>query len=474
MHPIDPAEHEHPDRSGRATFRTTIDDAIRRGGAASEHDASSPVLGDRSSPGGRGVASSDPGDGRSPEPIRTPRAELRRVDAVNEALGDASRRLAEAATAAGIEAALDRLSGTEPYEVAAFLGTIDRWKLPEAGPDAASLPATADGRPAVWQPRSGVPASLAPFEAVPDADHDSWALLPVRSGPSTYGHLVLATDRPAAFGDLELAILKRFGGTLGRAIDAAADRRLLRSDAVVELTIECSEDALAAIARATDCRLALDGLVAPGVEDRNGNGNGAEGDEREVLAYVHTEGTAAGRVADAAGGVDGVGTPRPIDDGRLELPLTGASAVVPLSEAGTNLRTVEVDPPTPAAVEAVVEVAPGTDLRALFDRIRAYASDAQLAAKRDRSRPTRTDADAAGPGTGLGSLGGDALTDRQREAVEAAYRSGYFEWPRDRTGEEIAERIGISPPTFHNHLRTAERTLLSTLFDGAPRPTDGG
>jgi len=146
---------------------------------------------------------------------------------------------------------------------------------------------------------------------------------------------------------------------------------------------------------------------------------------------------------------------------------------VPLSEAGTNLRTVEVDPPTPAAVEVVVEVAPGTDLQALFDRVRAYAPDARLAAKRDRNRTARTDAGAAGSVTGPGSLDADALTERQSTVLETAYRSGYFEWPRDRTGEALAEAIGISPPTFHQHLRNAERAVLSALFDGTADPSSG-
>jgi predicted DNA binding protein len=56
------------------------------------------------------------------------------------------------------------------------------------------------------------------------------------------------------------------------------------------------------------------------------------------------------------------------------------------------------------------------------------------------------------------------LTDRQREVVEIAYHSGFFEWPRDSTGEEIAETLGVSPPTVHKHLRAAERKLLAAIL----------
>lgn len=57
------------------------------------------------------------------------------------------------------------------------------------------------------------------------------------------------------------------------------------------------------------------------------------------------------------------------------------------------------------------------------------------------------------------------LTTRQREVVETAYHSGYFETPRAETGSEVAETLGISQPTFSDHLRAAERRLLGTLFD---------
>jgi predicted DNA binding protein len=60
------------------------------------------------------------------------------------------------------------------------------------------------------------------------------------------------------------------------------------------------------------------------------------------------------------------------------------------------------------------------------------------------------------------------LTDRQRAAIEAAYHAGFFEWPRDASGEELAASFGISPSTFHQHLRTAERKVLDALLSDAP------
>lgn len=52
------------------------------------------------------------------------------------------------------------------------------------------------------------------------------------------------------------------------------------------------------------------------------------------------------------------------------------------------------------------------------------------------------------------------LSERQSEVIEAALEAGYYEWPRERDAQTIAEDLGITHPTFLEHLRKAERTLL--------------
>lgn len=62
------------------------------------------------------------------------------------------------------------------------------------------------------------------------------------------------------------------------------------------------------------------------------------------------------------------------------------------------------------------------------------------------------------------------LTPRQHEALLLAYVNGFYDWPREITGEELAAEMDVSPATFHEHLRSAERKLLSLLFSDG----DGG
>ncbi|WP_438267412.1 helix-turn-helix domain-containing protein [Haladaptatus halobius] len=51
--------------------------------------------------------------------------------------------------------------------------------------------------------------------------------------------------------------------------------------------------------------------------------------------------------------------------------------------------------------------------------------------------------------------------------MTAAYNAGFFEWPRESTGEEVADSLGVLAPTFHQHLRASERKLLAVFFGEA-------
>lgn len=57
------------------------------------------------------------------------------------------------------------------------------------------------------------------------------------------------------------------------------------------------------------------------------------------------------------------------------------------------------------------------------------------------------------------------LTGRQREVLRTAFDAGYYEWPRECSGKEVAKELGISSSTFSEHIHAAERKLLTALFD---------
>lgn len=59
-----------------------------------------------------------------------------------------------------------------------------------------------------------------------------------------------------------------------------------------------------------------------------------------------------------------------------------------------------------------------------------------------------------------------SLTDRQREAVEAAVAVGYYDVPRTGSQDDVARRLDCSPSTAAEHLQKAEATVIRSLFGG--------
>ncbi|QCW04922.1 hypothetical protein FGF80_02960 [Natrinema pallidum] len=48
--------------------------------------------------------------------------------------------------------------------------------------------------------------------------------------------------------------------------------------------------------------------------------------------------------------------------------------------------------------------------------------------------------------------------------LETAYSAGFFDCPREQSGEDVAETVRISPATFSKHLRTAQRKVAEPLL----------
>lgn len=147
-----------------------------------------------------------------------------------------------------------------------------------------------------------------------------------------------------------------------------------------------------------------------------------------------------------------------IDGDLYEFVVSGSCIATTLADAGAVARTVTADD---GAGRVVADVPPHVDVRSVVQTVRDSHTRTELVAQRsgDRGVPVRSP-------VGVQVALGDRLTDRQREALRTAHRSGYFDWPREGTAEECAERMGVSQPTFSQHLRAAEAKVFETFFDG--------
>jgi predicted DNA binding protein len=98
-------------------------------------------------------------------------------------------------------------------------------------------------------------------------------------------------------------------------------------------------------------------------------------------------------------------------------------------------------------------------VREFTETVEERFPSASLVARRERDRAVQT-------APGLRAALGEHLTERNLEVVERAYHSGFFEWPRENSGQEVADALDISQPTFNRHVRAAERALFEVLFEG--------
>jgi len=58
------------------------------------------------------------------------------------------------------------------------------------------------------------------------------------------------------------------------------------------------------------------------------------------------------------------------------------------------------------------------------------------------------------------------LTEKQREVMVAAYRHGYYDLPKGINSVRLSERLFLSKPTMLEHLRKAERRILTEIMAG--------
>ena len=130
-----------------------------------------------------------------------------------------------------------------------------------------------------------------------------------------------------------------------------------------------------------------------------------------------------------------------------------------ISKHGGRLLDAES---TASGTTVRIDIPEAVPHRPVLDSLTSRYEDIDLVAKRQTHRRSVPDAVQIE----------DLLTDRQCEILNAAFHGGYYETPRQVTGQEIAESLGISGPAVSNHLQAAHRTLLGTVFDSTPKTSD--
>lgn len=331
-------------------------------------------------------------------------------------------------------------SGIEPSDVDRLVP--DDWQT-----EAAIEPPAADESKVVSERGVDVPIDRDDGSDETGAGRGAIARVSLWYGDTVYGTLTVVTDRADAFDHEERRWLETIGQQIGYAIAAVRRRNLLLSDRVVELELACRDDDSFFVdaSNRLDCRFELDSIVPVS--------------ESTQLYYLRLEGASPADVFDLAADDPGIDDHRLVETDeegwRIEFVVRGSSPALTLTEYGVTVLEAVTDG---GVTTLTAECAADADLRTIVSGLRSAFPDSELVGKREAERTVQTAREFR---EGLE----DRLTDRQEAALRAAYFGGYYDWPRESTAEEIADAMGISSPTLHNHLRKGQHELLRTFFD---------
>ena len=393
------------------------------------------------------------------------------VDRINGLIENTVEVLVQAGTREELEAGVvEQLVATDPYAFA-WIGQPDlAADRLEATVWDGDVPALADAVADLSLDRSAArdaadPAALALddetihivgdlAEAPDDSVHatareaglGSMIAVPLTYKDASYGVLCVYAPAPDAFADREQVVLDALGRAVANAVNAIESGRILSTDRVVELEFTVRDDDLLfnRLSAQTDATYELTGSV----HESDGS----------VRLYVAASGADAEEIESVLDGDDGVAAANVIADHDGDVlfeAVVDDSLVELLADHGAVTRSVAAEG---GLVRYTIELPYEAEAREVFELVSDRYRGTDLVGYHEHERPVRTRQEFREAVT-------DRFTDRQETAIRTAYLGGFFEWPRDVDGDDLAGSMDISRPTYHQHLRAAQRKVFDELFD---------
>jgi len=399
------------------------------------------------------------------------RRELATLDHLYETVQDIAHLVIGSSTQADIEQVVcDRFDAAEAY-TAAWVGRLDHTgptiRPSTAGGDDDGQPVGCAAHPIPVDPEaltiSGPIAAAIETGEVQlihtcptDPIYRQWSqstpirhrpgiVVPIRYETHVYGIVVIYTDRDG-FEPREQETLGRLGRIVGHAINSIERKRALTADRATEVVVRSAALAEPFVAAADDetMTISIDRVVTL----RGG---------RSLLYYTVT-GIAPEQFSAIIERLSG-GEVRLLEQlgtrSRLELSTEANTIHSVVASHGGWLTEAAL---REGCFEITIRIPLGTAVRSVLTAARTVYPDLRLVSQTTVTPSTRTPTDVFGTFA-------EELTDRQREALEVGYYAGFFEWPRETSGDELAELMGVTPATVHHHLRHGQQKLLSAFFD---------
>jgi predicted DNA binding protein/GAF domain-containing protein/PAS domain-containing protein len=275
---------------------------------------------------------------------------------------------------------------------------------------------------------------------------ESAIVVPLTYKDTSYGVLAVFADEAGAFDEREQVILDALGGAIANAINAVERGRILDADKVIEVEFGIDDTGLLfnRLSREGGCRVESAGTDyrADGTLKMYLTAEGADGERLVELAREDEAVLDASLITDH-------------EDGTLLEVTVDESLVATLSEYGAVTTSVVAEN---GSTRFTVELPYEAEARGLYDLIEDRYPGTDLVGYHEHERPIETRQE-------FRAALAERFTDRQETALQTAYLGGFFEWPRQIDGNELAEAMGISRPTYHQHLRAAQKKVLEELFE---------
>ncbi|WP_226012989.1 PAS domain-containing protein [Halomicrobium salinisoli] len=271
----------------------------------------------------------------------------------------------------------------------------------------------------------------------------SFAAIPIAHGETLYGVIGVHSAREGAFAASERDVIDTVGEVVGHAIASTERKQALMSDEVIELVFRIEDVFDRVDVPDTDGEIVIEEAVP--LEDDDFLVYGAVTDDavptlRAIPGLLgHWESVT---VLESDGGRD-----------RFELRLTEPPVLSTVTAHGGEVVDAVI---ADGDYTMTVQVPPSVEVRDVIDTVEeAYPAAEMLTRRQVEHDASREQVQRAVT---------EDLTDRQRAALRASYYAGFFEWPREASGEDVAESLDISSPTFHQHLRKAQQKLLDIVL----------
>ena len=397
--------------------------------------------------------------------VREAREHTERVlDRVNGLLQNTVEELVQATTREELEAGVvGELAAADPYAFA-WIGQPDlasETLSPTAWAGDAALPIeersfslAGEGEPVSDAYRKEAPQIVEELgngdgpwaDIAGEADVESLLAVPLVYKDASYGVLAVFAESATAFDERERVVVEAIGRAVANAMNAIERGRILDATEIIELEFSVRDSDLLfnRLSTGAGCRIESAGV------DYRSDGN--------VRLYL----TATG--VDAADLLDVAATDADVRDATLITEHEGEcllevivaeSLFAMLTEYGAAPRGATAENGT---TEFTVELPYEAEARELFELVEDRYPGTELLGYHERERAVETRQD-------FRAALSDRLTDRQETALRTAFLGGFFDWPRDIDGNELAEAMDISRPTYHQHLRVAQAKVFEELFE---------